>query len=513
MAENLVGKERFAAIPESVNGKDWKGELQASPSEPFISLIMCSRNPDLYQRTYNYLGAAVDFVPMIGQESMAKGYNVGAAQAASDILVFTHDDTHLPSNKTMWVDLINQLKVENSGVAGVVGYRAVDGKHWLPIQFGSGACMHSEGTQEWLSTFGNFGETIILDGIFLAMTRKVFDDIGGFDEDYPGWHFYDIDISFRAYMKGYRNFTFPLKVTHDRTKAKKVNPKEWREHERIFMSKWGDKLPKTLQSTTDKKIEETEAKPAEVIPAEKEAKVVVAQLNETPETQYSMLKHSDFNRVLSEFHFIYYHGQNLIMGTENIGNPMTTARWMGLTIHKCPMDMWVYQEILFETRPDLIIEAGTGSGASALYLAQMCDILDGGRVVTIDIHGVKHRRPHPRLSYLVADICHPETLEAVNQIIASFDGQPRVMIIFDDDHKQAHVEEEMEMWCHLVSPGCYMIVEDTNVNGHPVFPDHGPGPHEAVQTFMAKHDEEFYVDYNRQKFLMSCHPGGFLRRL
>ena len=87
------------------------------------------------------------------------------------------------------------------------------------------------------------------------------------------------------------------------------------------------------------------------------------------------------------------------------------------------------------------------------------------------------------------------------------------MLILDDDHSQKHVEEEMEMWQHLVSPGCYMIVEDTNVNGHPVFPDHGPGPHEAVETFMANHDEEFYVDYNRQKFLTTCHPGGYLRRL
>ena len=345
-------------------------------------------------------------------------------------MVFTHDDVEIQWDKSKWEKLINQLKLENSGIAGVVGYRQIDGRHWLPIQFGSGACMHSEGTEEWLSTFGDFGETIILDGIFLAMTRKVFDDIGGFDEDYPGWHFYDIDISFRAFMKGYKNFTFPLKVVHDRNKAKRVNPEEWKQHERIFMEKWGDKLPKTLKVTT---VEEAKKKArarteatAKLVNSVVEAKVPeeaferdIPEANtsakipdlqreavDVPEVDSAakvpefedvvnataMMRQTDFNRVLSQFHWIYYHGQSLIMGTENIGNPMTTGRWMGMTIHKCPMDMWVYQEILFETRPDLIIEAGTGSGASALYLAQMCDLLGGGQVITID-RVYYHRAP------------------------------------------------------------------------------------------------------------------------
>lgn len=534
MDGKLGSKGRLAAVLESmptVNDGDWKGELTASPSEPFISLIMCCKSPKGFGERYKRTSEDLDFVPMIGMNSMAEGYNLGAKKAKADILVFTHDDVEIQWDKSKWEKLINQLKLENSGIAGVVGYRQIDGRHWLPIQFGSGACMHSEGTEEWLSTFGDFGETIILDGIFLAMTRKVFDDIGGFDEDYPGWHFYDIDISFRAHMKGYKNFTFPLKIKHDKTRTKKVNPEEWKQNERIFMEKWGDKLPKTLKYTTEVTAKLVDSVIEAKLPEEKlqrdeetatlyapqtitaeEEKIPVA--TEKPEDkQFSVLTGADFNRVLAEFHWIYYHGHGLVMGTQNIGNPMGSAKWMGLTIQKCPLDMWVYQEILFETRPDLIIEAGTGNGASALYLAHICDMLGSGQVVTIDIKGIHYRRPHPRVTYLVADICHEETLAAVKQIIGSFTNQPRIMMIFDDDHGQKHVEQELEMWWHLVSPGCYMVVEDTNVNGNPVFPNHGPGPKEAVETFMEKHDEEFFVDYGRQKFLMTCHPGGFLRRL
>ncbi len=63
-----------------------------------------------------------------------------------------------------------------------------------------------------------------------------------------------------------------------------------------------------------------------------------------------------------------------------------------------------------------------------------------------------------------------------------------------------------------MSPGSYLVVEDTNVNGHPVMPEHGPGPYEAVQEFL-KEDSRFQVDRSREKFLLTYFPGGFLRRV
>jgi cephalosporin hydroxylase len=228
---------------------------------------------------------------------------------------------------------------------------------------------------------------------------------------------------------------------------------------------------------------------------------------------HEVFKETDFNKTLTYFHWIYYHGHSLTVGTANIGNPMTTAKWMGLTTGKCPLDMWVVQEILFETRPDLIIEVGTSAGGSALFMAQMCEVMGTGNVVTIDINQPVHLRRHDRLTYVKGDVLDHDTRNLVAKIVDSVPVKPpRVMLILDDDHHEEHVTKELEMYCDLVSPGCYLIVEDTNINGHPVFPEFGPGPAEALVPFLEKH-KEFAPDYSRQKFLMSCHPGGYLRRL
>ena len=65
--------------------------------------------------------------------------------------------------------------------------------------------------------------------------------------------------------------------------------------------------------------------------------------------------------------------------------------------------------------------------------------------------------------------------------------------------------DELRAYSPLVSPGSYLIVEDTNVNGHPALPEHGPGPMEAVEEFLE-------VDVAREKFFLTFNPRGFLRR-
>jgi cephalosporin hydroxylase len=85
------------------------------------------------------------------------------------------------------------------------------------------------------------------------------------------------------------------------------------------------------------------------------------------------------------------------------------------------------------------------------------------------------------------------------------------MVILDSDHAMQHVLDELAIYGELVSPGNYLVIEDTNVNGHPVRPDFGPGPGEAVERFLAD-NEQFEVDTEREKFLMTFNPGGYLRR-
>jgi cephalosporin hydroxylase len=182
--------------------------------------------------------------------------------------------------------------------------------------------------------------------------------------------------------------------------------------------------------------------------------------------------------------------------------------WLGVRAQKCPLDLWVYQEILHETRPDLILETGTAHGGSALYLASVCDLLGRGEVVTVDIHPVEGRPEHNRITYLAGSSTADEVVAELKRLVA---GSERVLVILDSDHSRDHVLDELRIYSRFVTPGSYLIVEDTNVNGHPVMPEHGPGPMEALEQFLTETDE-YEVDAAREKFFMTFNPRGFLRK-
>jgi cephalosporin hydroxylase len=205
--------------------------------------------------------------------------------------------------------------------------------------------------------------------------------------------------------------------------------------------------------------------------------------------------------IVRDFHELYYADH-----TRTVGNTF----WLGEHSGKCPLDLWIYQEILFERRPGLIVECGTFFGGTAHFLACMCDLVDNGRVITIDIRERQpHRRPkHPRIEYRTGSSTAPEIVAGVRNAV-----QPdeRVMVILDSDHHKDHVLGELEAYSPLITPGDYLIVEDTNVNGHPVRADHGPGPMEALDEFLAGNDD-FFIDESREKFFMTFNPRGYLRR-
>jgi cephalosporin hydroxylase len=203
--------------------------------------------------------------------------------------------------------------------------------------------------------------------------------------------------------------------------------------------------------------------------------------------------------TVRRFHRLYY-----------FKKPKTWAdtRFLGVPTAKNPLDLWVYQEILFETRPDVIVETGTAHGGSALFMASVCDLLGRGRVISVDLRPQPNLPAHDRVTYLTGSSVAPEVAAAVRgQIPAG----ARVMIVLDSDHSEAHVLEELKTYAPLVTPGCYAVVEDSNVNGHPVFLGHGPGPAEAVRRFLSS-DDSFTVDRSREKFMFTFNPGGYLRR-
>ena len=185
-----------------------------------------------------------------------------------------------------------------------------------------------------------------------------------------------------------------------------------------------------------------------------------------------------------------------------------TTEWLGVRAKKCPLDLWIYQEIVFEQRPDLIIETGTAFGGGALFLASLCDLVGHGEVITIDVAD-EVRPAHPRVTYLHGSSTSPEILEQVTERAS---GTSSRLVLLDSDHRKDHVLRELELYAPLIQAGGYVIVEDTNVNGHPVAFRFGPGPMEAVREFLAR-GEPFEVDRSREKYMLTFNPGGYLRRL
>jgi cephalosporin hydroxylase len=204
--------------------------------------------------------------------------------------------------------------------------------------------------------------------------------------------------------------------------------------------------------------------------------------------------------LVERFHALYY--DRWQGGADTI-----TLSWFGHQTLKCPLDLWIYQELLVRTRPDLVVETGTWRGGSALYLAMMLDGIGHGRVITIDVEPRPGRPVHPRIEYVVASSTAPSTLSYVGGAASG----KRVMVILDSDHRAAHVYDELVAYAPMVTAGCYLVVEDTSINGHPVLPGFGPGPMEALERFLAENDA-FEIDRRCERFLMTLNPKGYLRR-
>ena len=212
------------------------------------------------------------------------------------------------------------------------------------------------------------------------------------------------------------------------------------------------------------------------------------------------MNHPTLAATLRSFHLYYYDTSN---------STWLNTRWLGVPAQKTPQDMWVYQEIIHDTSPDVLIEAGTADGGSAYYFASIFDLVNRGRVITIDIVDSPKRPRHNRILYVLGSSTAPEIVAKVKSMIAP--GE-RVMVSLDSDHSKSHVAQELKIYGDLVSPGCYLVVEDTNVNGHPVYPGFGPGPMEALRDFMAT-DSRYSIDHAREKFGVTFFPDGWLERV
>lgn len=206
--------------------------------------------------------------------------------------------------------------------------------------------------------------------------------------------------------------------------------------------------------------------------------------------------------IVEQFHKLYY-------DSSSFGKTWAQTFWFGVNTQKCPLDLWIYQEILYELKPDLIIETGTANGGSALFLATICDIIGIGTVVTIDIERRENLTQHSRIKYLTGSSTSNEIVTKVQELAKN---KKKVMCILDSDHTKKHVLDELKIYSPMVSKGQYLIVEDTHVNGHPVEPEFGEGPMEAVKEFLKSH-LEFKIDAEKEKFYLTFNPQGYIKKI
>lgn len=183
--------------------------------------------------------------------------------------------------------------------------------------------------------------------------------------------------------------------------------------------------------------------------------------------------------------------------------------YCGINTSRNPLDFWVYQSIIWETRPDVIIEIGNWSGGSTLALAHFLDNIGGtGRVIALDID---HRnlaelaKGHPGITWIEGD-----DLESYDKVVSLIKPGERVMIIEDSNHEAEHSYQLLNKYSGLVTPGCYYIVEDS-ICGHGLNIPPSPGPFEAVMKFM-DNNGQWAVDRGRESML-TWNPMGYLKKL
>ncbi len=249
----------------------------------------------------------------------------------------------------------------------------------------------------------------------------------------------------------------------------------------------------------------------------------------------------DHGETLQQYHEIWY----------NSGHTWHYTHFLGVGLMKCPNDLWIYQALMNDFRPQTVIETGTYSGASALWFAFLMEMLqiDGGHVYTVDYED--HRRcSHPRITFLGGNSVDPELVASIAEQLPE---EGTRLISLDSDHSAQHVYDELCLYAPLCRVGDWLVVEDTNIgwdggehrittkSSNP-FPgwadaecscgekwildgwntvtppkcpnDHGDrGARGGLEDYLNEHPGEWRQDVLCERYLLTMNPGGWLQRI
>jgi cephalosporin hydroxylase len=198
--------------------------------------------------------------------------------------------------------------------------------------------------------------------------------------------------------------------------------------------------------------------------------------------------------------------------------------WMGRPIIQYPQDMLAMQEIIWQVKPDLIIETGIAHGGSLIYYASLLELIGKGGVLGIDIDIREHNRKeiekhamYKRINMIQGSSISDDTIDQVKKYV---EGKRSILVCLDSNHTHEHVLNELNLYSPFVTPGSYIVAFDTIVEDLPegYFSQKRPwgisnNPKTAVDSFLAK-NKNFQKDSSiDNKLLISVAPGGYLKRI
>ena len=184
------------------------------------------------------------------------------------------------------------------------------------------------------------------------------------------------------------------------------------------------------------------------------------------------------------------------------------VQYRGVPAWKNALDLWIYQEIIWEAGVEVVIEIGARHGGTTLWLSDLLRVFRGesATVICIDLERPSLQLP-ANVHFICGDSIAPETVAEARSVYRS----RKTLVIADGNHAAHHVLEEMRLYSPLVSEGSYFIAEDGIVDAME-WKEYVPGPMVAAQRF-ASETSEFVIDRSREKFLLTYAPGGFLKRV
>ena len=242
---------------------------------------------------------------------------------------------------------------------------------------------------------------------------------------------------------------------------------------------------------------------------------------------------TDHGDILQQYHEVWY----------NAPHTWHYTHFLGVGLMKCPNDLWIYQALMHDFRPQVVIETGTYTGASALWFAFLMEMLqiDGGHIYTVDYED--HRRcNHPRITFLGGNSVDPLMVQSIADVLPH---EGTRLVSLDSDHSAQHVYDELKLYAPLCRVGDWLIVEDTNIGWdggthtvsvvglychcscgqvfdipmhnflHPKCPmDHGDrGARGGLEDYLNEHPGEFRQDLLCERYLLTMNPGGWLQRV